>query len=161
MKKSAACVVSWIVAGTILVSVPAVLAGGDNKALVLRMYERFDEGYLDAFGPSISSGFSAQVMGNQTLDWGAFKEFGATFMKAFPDGRHVFDHVVVSGEYVVTVGRYEGTHEGELMGIPPTGKRIELAVMHLDRVENGKIVEHLGIGNGLDLMQQLGVYEGE
>ena len=33
--------------------------------------------------------------------------------------------------------------------------------MHLDRVENGKIVEHFGIGNGLDLMQQLGVYEGE
>jgi predicted ester cyclase len=82
-------------------------------------------------------------------------------MKAFPDGRHVFDHVVVNGEHVVTVGRYVGRHEGELMSIPPTGKRIELAVMHLDRVENGKIVEHFGIGNGLDLMQQLGVYEGE
>jgi hypothetical protein len=65
MRKNAACAVSWIVAGTILVLAPAVLAGGHDRTLVLRMYERFDEGYLDAFGPSISSDFSAQVMGTK------------------------------------------------------------------------------------------------
>jgi predicted ester cyclase len=129
----------------------------ENEALVLGMYEKFDQGRLDAYEASVGPGFSARVMGNQTLDWAGFKQFGVQFLSAFPDGRHVFDHMVVNGGYVVTVGRYVGTHEGELMGIPPTARRIELAVMHLDRVEDGRIVEHLGLGNGLDLMSQLGV----
>jgi predicted ester cyclase len=127
-----------------------------QRALVLRLYEEFDRGRLDAFEPSIRSGFSARVMGNQTLDWEGFKQFASQFRSAFPDGRHVFDHVVVDGESVATVGRYLGTHEGELMGIRPTGRRIELAVMHLDRIEDARVVEHIGIGNGLDLMHQLG-----
>lgn len=151
----------FLIAAMVLLTAALALSADDNEALVLRMYAEFDRGRLDSFDPSIDPEFSAQVMGNRTLDWGAFKEFGSTFLAAFPDGRHVFDHVLVSGEYVVTVGRYEGTHEGELMGIPATGRRIELAVMHFDRVEDGRIVEHFGIGNGLDLMQQLGALPGE
>lgn len=127
-----------------------------NKELVLRMYDEFDKGNLDACRPSVSPDFAAHVMGNMSMDWKGFLDFGAQFLAAFPDGRHVFDHVVVEGECVVTVGKYRGTHEGELLGIAPTRRQIELAVMHLDRVENGRIVEHRGIGNALDLMRQLG-----
>lgn len=131
------------------------------RELVLRMYEDFDAGELAAFETSIGSNFAASVMGNQTMDWKGFVEFGSQFLSAFPDGRHVFDYVVVQGPYVVTVGTYSGTHEGSLMGIAPTHKRIELAVMHLDRVEGGKIVEHRGMANALDLMGQLGVDGGD
>ena len=129
-----------------------------NRELVLRMYDEFDKGTLGGFRASISPDFAAHVMGNQSMDWEGFTEFGAQFLSAFPDGRHVFDRVVTEGDCVVTVGRYRGTHEGELMGIAPTHRPIELAVMHLDRVENGTIVEHRGIGNALDLLGQLGAY---
>jgi predicted ester cyclase len=121
------------------------------------MYEEFDRGHLGAFRESVSPAFSAHVMGNMTLDWEGFVDFSGQFLSAFADGRHEFDDVVVEGENVVTVGHYRGTHTGELMGIAPTGRRIDFAVIHLDRLRNGKIVEHRGIGNALDLMQQLGV----
>jgi predicted ester cyclase len=132
-----------------------------NKELVLRMYTEFDRGELDEFGRSISADFAAHVMGNMSMDWEGFLKFGSQFVTAFPDGRHVFDHVLVDGDYVVTVGSYLGTHEGELMGIAPTHRQIDLAVMHLDRVVDGRIVEHRGIGNAMDLMRQLGVPTGK
>jgi predicted ester cyclase len=140
-------------------SFPSPPGDGDPRTIVLRMYKQFDAGQLDAFEVSVHPEFAARVMGNMDLNWDGFEKFGAQFLSAFPDGRHEFDHVVVQGDYVVTVGHYRGTHEGELMGVPATHESIELAVMHLDRLRDGKIVEHVGIANGSDLMRQLGVEE--
>jgi hypothetical protein len=56
-----------------------------------------------------------------------------------------------------SIGAYRGTQTGEIQDIPPTNRQIKLAVMHLDRVVNGKIVEHRGLANELDFMRQLGV----
>lgn len=125
------------------------------RDLVLRFYRQFDQGQLTELDAVVDSAFQASVMGNQTLDWSGFKGFGAQFRRAFPDGRHEFDRIVVSGDTVVTIGHYRGTQQGELMGIAPTHKQLNLSVMHLDRVANGKIVEHLGIANGADLVKQL------
>jgi predicted ester cyclase len=129
----------------------------NNTALVLRLYEEFDNGNLDGFADSVSSDFVANVLGTTTLDWVGFKQFGNAFVSAFPDGRHVFDHVVTDGENVVTIGTYQGTQIGEIQGISPTNKRLKLSVMHLDRIVNGKMVEHRGIANETDFMRQLGV----
>lgn len=129
----------------------------ENKALVLRLYEEFDRGNLDHFAEFISPDFVACVLGTTTLDWAGFKQFGSAFLAAFPDGRHVFDHVVAEGEYIVTIGTYQGTHKGEMQGISPTQAQLKLPVMHLDRVVNGRIVEHRGLANELDFMRQLGV----
>jgi predicted ester cyclase len=128
----------------------------NNTALVLRLYEQFDNGNLDGVADSISSDFVANVLGTTTLDWDGFKQFGNAFVSAFPDGRHVFDHVVTDGENVVTIGSYQGTQTGEIHGISPTHRRLKLSVIHLDRIVNGKIVEHRGIANETDFMRQLG-----
>jgi predicted ester cyclase len=133
------------------------MSKGENTALVLRLYEAFDKGDLDNFAEAIDSDFEAHVLGTTKLDWTGFKEFGKAFLSAFTDGRHVFDYVVADGENVVTIGTYQGTQTGEMQGIPPTNRKLKLPVMHLDRVVNGKIVEHHGLANQLDLMQQLGV----
>jgi predicted ester cyclase len=133
------------------------MSTNNNTALVLRLYEEFDKGDLDGFADSISSDFIANVLGTTTLDWAGFKQFGKAFVSAFPDGRHVFDDVVTDGENVVTIGMYQGTQTGEIQGISPTNKRLKLPVMHLDRVVNGKIVEHRGLANESDFMRQLGV----
>jgi predicted ester cyclase len=128
-----------------------------NTALVLRLYEEFDKGNLDDFAESIGSNFVAHVLGTTTMDWTGFKQFGNAFLTAFSDGHHVFDYVVADGENVVTIGAYRGTQTGEIQGIPPTNRQIKLAVMHLDRVANGKIVGHRGLANEFDFMRQLGV----
>jgi predicted ester cyclase len=128
-----------------------------NTALVLRFYEKFDNGELDAFDPRIGSNFLARVLGAAELDWHGFKQFGRAFRAAFPDGRHEFDHVVADGDRIVSIGSYVGTQTGEIEGIAPTKRRIRLAVMHLDRVVDDRIVEHRGLANERDFMRQLGV----
>lgn len=87
----------------------------------------------------------------------AVMQYGRMMFSAFPDGHHVLEEVIAEGDKVVTRGTFKGTHQGALMGIPPTGKRISFSVVHIDDVINGKIVEHWGQGNIPDLMQQIGM----
>jgi len=73
-----------------------------------------------------------------------FKQFEMRFYLAFGQGQHRFDEVIVADNTVVTTGIFEAGHLGEFQGIPPTGKAIQLSIMHIDRIENGKIVERWG-----------------
>ena len=82
------------------------MSGKEIKALVLRLYEKFDKGEWDDIAEDIDSNFIANVLGTTTLDWAGFKQFGNAFLSAFPDGRHVFEHVVADGENVVTIGTW-------------------------------------------------------
>lgn len=126
------------------------------RDLVLRFYEDFDRGELESF-EAVADDFQATVFGSTQLDWSGFIGFSQSFLDAFADGCHRFDHVVTEGDTVATIGSYHGTHTGELMGVAPTGRRVDMAVMHLDRIDNGRIVEHKGIGDIGGMWQQLGV----
>ncbi len=72
----------------------------------------------------------------------------------FLDGRHILSEVI---DRVVTHDIFKGTHQGILMGISTTIKQVTFSVIHLDQVENGKIVEHWEQGDVQELMQQLGI----
>src|SRR5215208_841424 len=61
--------------------------------------------------------------------------------EAFPDMRLIVEDQVAEGNKVVTRWRGEMTHLGELAGAPPTGNRITIGGITIDRFENGKIVE--------------------
>jgi predicted ester cyclase len=129
-----------------------------NKALVLQFYKAFDDRKMDRALELLAPNFIAHMAGMpKPLDGEGFKQFGMAFYLAFSQGQHVFDQVVVADDKVVTCGRFTARHLGEFQGLPPTGKQISLSVMHIDRVEDGKIVEHWGQGDALGLMQQLGI----
>jgi predicted ester cyclase len=64
---------------------------------------------------------------------------------------------VAAGDLVTTYKTYYGTHQGEFLGIPATGKKISFYTVDAMRVVDGKITEHWGVATLLDLMQQLGV----
>ena len=87
----------------------------------------------------------------------SFDEFGLEFYSAFAEGKHQFEETIVAANKVVTCGTFTAKHLGEFQGLPPTGKEIKISIMHIDRVENGKIVEHWGQGDAGGLMQQLGI----
>ena len=53
---------------------------------------------------------------------------------------------------------FRGTHQGELMGIPPTGRTVEMAIMDIARLVDGKVVETWHMGEDLGMLQQLGVF---
>lgn len=129
-----------------------------NKAIVLRFYEAFDREDLEQGKALIAPNAVARGMGSGILNGrDALLEYGLTMRSAFPDGRHTFEDIIAQGDKVVTRGTFSGTHQGELMGILPTGKQVTFSVVHIDRLVDGKIVEHWGQGDTLAMMQQLGV----
>jgi predicted ester cyclase len=129
-----------------------------TKAIVLQLYQAFDDRTLEQAFALLAPHFVAHLAGMaEPLDRNQFKQFGLSFYEAFSNGQHIFDEVIVEGNRVVTCGRFTANHLGAFQGLPPTGKQITIAIMHIDRVEDGKIVEHWGQGDAQGLMQQLGI----
>jgi len=127
------------------------------KRIVSQFYDDFDSGKLAQSDAVDNADFEATVFGTTKLDWPGFVGFGQSFVDAFSDGRHEFDFVVAEGDAVATIGHYRGCHDGELMGVAPTGKQVNFTVMHVDRVRAGRIVEHVGIGDINAMWAQLGI----
>ena len=77
--------------------------------------------------------------------------------EAFPDARFEIRHVAVDGDTAICVGTMSGTHEGELMGVAASGRRVEWRMCHLMRFgADGRAVEHRAIRDDLGLMRQMG-----
>ena len=85
------------------------------------------------------------------------KMFASALLAAFPDLRVEVEDLVAEEEKLVTRYSVRGTHKGDLMGIPPTGKEVSISGTAIDRFENGQSVEHWEIIDQLNLMQQLGI----
>ncbi len=129
-----------------------------NKAIVLKFYEAFDRQDIEQGRKLMSADIVSQGLdANPLKGYDAIMQYGVMMFAAFPDGRHILSEVIAEGDKVVTRGIFSGTHQGELMGIPATGKQVTFSVVHIDRVVNGKIVEHWGQGDTLALMGQLGM----
>ena len=86
---------------------------------------------------------------------GVLTLFGMLF-QAFPDLRADIHDQIEEGERVATRKTFHGTHEGEFMGIPPTGRSVAWDVIDIVCVRNGKMVEHWNVVDAFGLMQQLG-----
>lgn len=119
-----------------------------------RLLELQDSRDWDAVEASIDPGMVAHV-GTDELDADGWMAMGKMFYAAFPDARHTLERTVVQGDIVVAIGRFGGTHKGELMGIPATDRKVAIGVMTAYRYEGGKIVEHWGQFDSAGLMQQL------
>ena len=84
------------------------------------------------------------------------KQTLAELFAAFPDQRWEDEEVIAEGEKVVTRFTFYGTHEGEFVGIPPTGNRVSVKGVVIDRVVNGRWTESRILMDDLSMMQQLG-----
>jgi len=75
---------------------------------------------------------------------------------AFPDLHHTIEVELVEGEMIACVVTVRGTHRGPLMGIAPIGKEESFMLLMIDRIVDGKIVQHWASPDFLSLFQQLG-----
>jgi predicted ester cyclase len=78
------------------------------------------------------------------------------FWTAFPDVHDTIEHLIADGDKVVSRCTMRGTHQGEFMGMPPTGKEVSWTYMQMDRIEHGKFVESWVNVDDLGLLQQVG-----
>lgn len=125
-----------------------------NLDLSLDLYRAVDAQDFERAHELVSARFQA-CMAGKPLDFGTWKAMGQMFMTAFPDGRHVFDLTEAAGDYVLLHGHFTGTHTREFHGIPATGRVIKISMTMIDKVIDGKLVEHYGDLDSAGLMQQL------
>jgi steroid delta-isomerase-like uncharacterized protein len=131
----------------------------ENKAIVRRINDEvWSEGHLDVIDELIADDFVATVVGapEQIRGPQGFREFVVMYRTAFPDLRLTVDEQFAEGDTVVTRWTATGTNEGELMGMPATGKQATTAGININRVSGGKLVEGWGLFDQLGLLQQIG-----
>ena len=76
---------------------------------------------------------------------------------AFPDARFTIEHLALDGDTVICIGTMEGTHEGELLGQAPTGRRVRWRMCHIVKADDeGRALEHRAIRDDLGLFRQMG-----
>ena len=129
-----------------------------NKALVRRFFEAFNAGDLDGVAAVFAPNAIVHNSGApDPLNLDGFKQLAAVFLAAFPGGQHTVDDMIADGDKVVARITYRGSHTGDLMGIPPTGKHVTVSAMTIDQIVGGKIVETWRLFDQMGMMQQLGV----
>lgn len=131
----------------------------DNKALNRRFVEEvINQGNIDTIDELLDPGVVDHDAppGFPTGREGA-KQFFAIVRSAFPDLHHTIEDMIAEGDKVVMRSTWSGTHKGEFMGIPTTGRRVTVSAIDITRVADGRIVEHWEQSDALGLMQQLGV----
>lgn len=90
------------------------------------------------------------------LDRRGVEENVRTYRSAFPDMRMEMLGSLAAGSELAVRWRATGTHQGELMGVAPSGKRVVVEGITIARVEGGKLVEEWGQWDSLGLMRQIG-----
>jgi steroid delta-isomerase-like uncharacterized protein len=85
------------------------------------------------------------------------KQKWAMYLAGIPDLRVTIEELVAEADRVAVRRSYEGTHQGELLGVPPTGRHVRIGGISIFRLAEGKIAEQWEQLDRLALMQQLGV----
>jgi steroid delta-isomerase-like uncharacterized protein len=127
----------------------------ENKALVKRVIEYWNERNLDAFLEIMAPEYVEHLpSGDVTKE--QLKKYSRTFFDAFPDIEITIKDMVGEGDKVAALVNWRATHEGEYLGIPATGKRIDITVAMIVRIENGKWMEFWNVTD-INLAKQLGM----
>jgi predicted ester cyclase len=133
-------------------------ASAAAKAVVRRNTEEVQgKGNFDVFEELFADDFvDHTTQPGTTPDKADVRKLYTYMRTAFP-GFHAKIHwQLVDGDRVITYKIYYGTHDGPLLGIAPTHRKIHFESVDVMRVQNGKITDHWGVGNFLPLMQQIG-----
>jgi predicted ester cyclase len=129
-----------------------------NKELIKRWISETDKRNFDAWDEVCSPDYVCHFAGTpgpMSLD--EHREATRLALAAFPDFKTEFNDIVAESDKVVWRVTPSGTHEGEFMGIPPTGKKFKYTAMMIARIEEGKVAEAWGVADMLGLMEQLGM----
>ena len=137
------------------------MAPQDPKELVRRYFEAiWDRGDLDAIDQLFSPDFvrhAPALEGGDVRGPEGLKQLVRMYRGSFPDLRVPIDEQVAEGDVVVTRWTAHGTHQGELMGAAPTGRRVTVPGILIDRVAGGRITEEWASYDALRMLQDLGV----
>jgi steroid delta-isomerase-like uncharacterized protein len=134
----------------------------ENKAIALRfarVWDTDDPSILDELAaPDIR--VSYPILPGPIQGAEVFKEVLAGVRSGLPDIKIEIGNVIAEGDFVVAPWTISGTHLGDLMGIPPSGRRVTWGGVTIYRIEDGKVVDERGEEDGLGLLRQIGAIPG-
>jgi len=135
----------------------------ENKAIVRRFYDEVLNGRNMRLLPELwhesavnyFAGFPEPLRGLHALEGFAGQIFGA-----FPDLYITIEDLLAEGDRVVNRWTGRGTHRGDFMGVPPTGKPVTITSIDIYRLEAGKIAEEWASADLLGILRQIGATPG-
>lgn len=131
-----------------------------NVAAIKRFYDEvMNKGNMKAIDELVADDFVEHYLPdpNFPANKEGLKQGMAMFRTAFPDLQITIVDIVAKGDKVWVYNLMRGTNKGEMMGMPATGKKIEVNGFDIVRFVNGKAVEHWGLNDDFKMMQQLGM----
>ena len=130
-----------------------------NKAIVRQMnVQVWNEQRVDLIEEFFTEDIVFYAIGFQTFSGlEAMRNYVGMVLNAYPDLHGALDDEIAEGDKVVVRGSKRCTHQGELLGIPPTGKQVTTTLTAIYRLVNGKIAEVWFFNDNVSELQQLGV----
>lgn len=128
------------------------------KELSVRLFEEvWNQGNLDVIDEIISENYVVHIGNIDVKGITNYKNYISSYRIAFPDIYFNIDDIIVHDDKVVERYSATGTHNGNLLGIPPTYKKAKISGIDIVRIKNGKMVERWGQADLLGLIKQLGI----
>jgi predicted ester cyclase len=133
-----------------------------NKATVRRFYDATNSGDVELISKTIDELVEPDAVLHTPLPVEAtgaqlLKEVFARLLRAYPDLHITAEDLIEEGDRLVSRNTVTGTHQGEYMGISPTGKSVTYNEIFIVRFAGGRIAETWGVVDVLSQMKQLGV----
>jgi steroid delta-isomerase-like uncharacterized protein len=119
------------------------------------IYEAINTGNLAMLEKFVAHDYIEHADGFQGVE--AFAQQLAAFRAGFPDLHVSIDDLLTDGDRFASRTTVTGTHTGDLMGMPATGKRVSVEAVDIGRIENGQAKERWGGLNLYSMLTQLGV----
>ncbi len=127
-----------------------------NKAVIRKYYEFLDAGNIDGLMDLLDDDVQWKFHGVGDLTKESLSGLIEGFSTAYPDMSHTLSEQSAEGSTVTTPLTFNGTHQGELMGIPASGKSVEMRAINIHEVVDGKITSGETVPDMMGMMQQIG-----
>jgi len=125
-----------------------------NKAAVRECFEKASRGQFDALSEVVGADYVLHPEGIRGVE--GLTEMVEGYRRALADLTVTVEHQFSEGDYVATRTTIRGRHEGELNGLPPTGREVEFGALTISRCRGGKIEEEWEIADTVSLLRQVG-----
>lgn len=131
----------------------------ENKAVVRKMFEAINKKNFASLDELMAPGFVLHIHGRQKQGWEVNKQFLEGEIRAFPDLHVTIEDIISEGDIVCVRLKETATHNGEYLGLAPTGRRLSYSVVAFWRLAEGNIAEGWVTYDQMDFLKQLGAIE--
>jgi predicted ester cyclase len=125
------------------------------QKLIECLYGAMDNHDTSTFDALVSPRVVVEVGSSAPIGLDEWRANLQALYQGFPDGRHVIEELLVTGSHGVSRWRFVGTHSGEFHSRAPTGKKVSVGVIHIDRFHGDTVVAHHGQMDMHGLLAQL------